>query len=501
MITICRALAQQLRAVFRRVNGSSSRTPVGLRFLASADGLRIQAVHEQFAVEYWLAEPQEPAEFAAPLDLLAACEGKSQHDLVYLRTTPAGQTIAEWDDRGIPQQQWFDPSPQSLPPFPPAPAQTTVNESGFLAALDAAAATADAASSRYALGCLNLRGSTGSIAATDGGQLLVQQGWQFPWTGDRLVPATSIFGCRQLPLEQSVRVGETGDWISIGVGPWTICLRIDRAGHFPKVDDLVRPAATAKSRLTLTAADARFALDALQRMPTNRDEGSPVTLDLNGEVMIRARPDRQTSPVELVLTNSRVVGEPVRLVSSCRYLSRALALGFTEFLLFGPDGTLQASDERRSYLWMPFSDEHTVAADNAARRITSPAPDSGPRQRKRNGRRLQKHSPAAVHNRQTGAAPAESALSPAKNSPAKNSPVEHARVEHSTAEHDSTERCRVDDCPTQQTPLEQVLRLRASVKQVLAQTNELLCTLKRQRKTSRLVETTLNSLRQLQPVV
>lgn len=48
--------------------------------------------------------------------------------------------------------------------------------------------------------------------------------------------------------------------------------------------------------------------------------------------------------------------------------------------------------------------------------------------------------------------------------------------------------------------LEQVVALRSSLKTVLGQTNELIRTLKRQRRESRLVETTLASLKQLQGV-
>ena len=50
------------------------------------------------------------------------------------------------------------------------------------------------------------------------------------------------------------------------------------------------------------------------------------------------------------------------------------------------------------------------------------------------------------------------------------------------------------------TPIEQVSQLRTALHDALTRTNELLRTLKRQRKQSRLVETTLQSLKQLQQV-
>jgi hypothetical protein len=135
---------------------------------------------------------------------------------------------------------------------------------------------------------------------------------------------------------------------------------------------------------------------------------------------------------------------------------------------------------------MPFSDEHTVAPDDAARRITSPAPDGAPQPRQCTGQRRRKHSAAAADCGQRATEPAE---------------VDVSATEDTPARRNLAQRCHVDRAAAEPTPLEQVLQLRASVKQVLVQTSALLRTLKRQRKTSRLVETTLNSLRQLQPGV
>jgi tetratricopeptide (TPR) repeat protein len=56
-----------------------------------------------------------------------------------------------------------------------------------LALADASQIT-DPESSRYALGCIQLQGTSGKMAATDGRQILLQSGFTFPWQEDLLLP-------------------------------------------------------------------------------------------------------------------------------------------------------------------------------------------------------------------------------------------------------------------------------------------------------------------------
>ena len=65
--------------------------------------------------------------------------------------------------------------------FPAVPNEFTMNRVGLLQALHEASEVTDADSHRFALGCLQLS-KDGNINATDGRQLLVQQGFNFPWT-------------------------------------------------------------------------------------------------------------------------------------------------------------------------------------------------------------------------------------------------------------------------------------------------------------------------------
>ena len=82
---------------------------------------------------------------------------------------------------------------------------------------------------------MQLCGSQGKIIATDGQQALVQAGFTFPWTEeDLLVPASNVFGCRELPGDQPLHVRKTADWATFKTGPWTISLRLEKEARFPE---------------------------------------------------------------------------------------------------------------------------------------------------------------------------------------------------------------------------------------------------------------------------
>ncbi len=76
----------------------------------------------------------------------------------------------------------------------------------LLKALDDAMHIVSTTAIRYATDKIQLRGQSGEIAATDGGQLLWQSGFQFPWTDDVLVPRLKVFDCTEL----------FGDTVAIG---------------------------------------------------------------------------------------------------------------------------------------------------------------------------------------------------------------------------------------------------------------------------------------------
>ena len=203
MFSIRRSLARQLGAVCRRAFGVAGCRKLELHFQAAESDLVIRAASSQVALEYHLSGSFEIADFTLPCEVLAACEAKTD-DPVDLRVASDGTVTACWLDHGIPHQVVSAKRPTKLSEFPSRPAQMTANEPGTLRALADASETTDSESTRYALGCINLRGPAGSLAATNGRQLLVQNGFRFPWKDDVLVPASKLFAAREFPQETPV---------------------------------------------------------------------------------------------------------------------------------------------------------------------------------------------------------------------------------------------------------------------------------------------------------
>jgi hypothetical protein len=181
MIPITRHQARRLRAVFRRhALGITHKGVVPpLVFRADPDhGLRVRHHQPALAVEYLLPGTYRPEEaIALPLDALADVEGKDETPVVLEAAAP-GRTVVRWDDRGIPQSREYPvPDLAGLPPFPAPPTAIEACPAELLDALAEAAQTTDEGSTRYALDCLQLKGATGEVIATDGRQILIQGGF------------------------------------------------------------------------------------------------------------------------------------------------------------------------------------------------------------------------------------------------------------------------------------------------------------------------------------
>jgi hypothetical protein len=126
------------------------------------------------------------------------------------------------------------------------------------------------------------------------------------------------------------------------------------------VDDVVRSAETATSSCYLPPVDLLRLQRSLKLLPGDEVFNSPVTLDLNGHLTVRAKAEEMSEPMELELPASRATGEPVRIVVDRHYLERGAKLGLGALHLFGPEAALLAQDERRSYVWMPLSPQLAV---------------------------------------------------------------------------------------------------------------------------------------------
>lgn len=356
MITFSRRLARRLRAVFRRALRPSPRgTSPSVTIVATTRTLKFIAQNDQIAVSYEETGRFAPAGLAVPLSLFDVCAG-SRADLVQIVPGETGGYMACWNDAGIEQRLAVEERPLSgKSEFPALPKQLTENPLRLLRALRDASDTTDATSSRYALGCIQMRGKRGEIAATDGHQMLLQRGFEFPFEEDLLIGCHQVYQSSELLTADHVGVGLQDGWFTVRAGNWIAQIRVETEGRFPRVDDVVPPVKRAIASCRISPEDALVLVNALPKLPGKDEQNSPVTIDLNGHFSVRARSPYFARPVEIKLAGHQPTGEPLRVASNRRYLERVGKLGLTEVHLFGRDSAIHARDVQRSYIWMPLA--------------------------------------------------------------------------------------------------------------------------------------------------
>jgi hypothetical protein len=365
MIQIPRLLVRQARAVFRRLVRKPLIGVPAISFVAGKDGLRIRLRHDGIQ-----AELHQPGNFSnetitLPFDSLADFEGR-KGDV----TLDAGNGAVQvrWDDNYVPRVMDFEsPDLTKYPSFPAAPTNLASADPSLLKALaDASDSTARDAL-RYATDKVQLRGKTGEIIATDGRQLLIQTGFTFPFTEDLLIPSLPMLGCRELPTD-SVAVAKHGQVFVLRTGPWA---PIDKDGRFPSVDSIIPKATAIKARCSFSATDAAFLDRTLSRLPGEDDENAPVTVDLSGQVRIRARSEGQAKATELVLAESAATGRQVSVCLNREFLSRAVQMGLSELCVVDSDSPLLFQDAQRKFVIMPLPKTGCIAPSEDAIRIHS----------------------------------------------------------------------------------------------------------------------------------
>jgi hypothetical protein len=269
-----------------------------------------------------------------------------------------------------------------------------------------------------------------------------------------------------------VLVGKTDKHVCIRIGPWTFFLAIDADARFPNTNAVIPEVTSSATTCRLAGEDAAFLMKALPRLPGQDEENAPLTLDLNGKVVLRGKDEGQSRPMELVLSRSEVSGPPLRLVSSREYLARAIQLGFTEWRVLKPETPVVCRDEHRTYLWMPLSKEGALPPSEDALRIHSSGeePITQPKQERRR----------------------EIVSKPASNGPSSNG--------HGAAGKRSHQDGQSPVGTSMAALIEEAQAIREVLHETYGRMNRLLATLKRQRKQSRLMAATLASLKQLQAI-
>ena len=488
MITLTRNQVRRLRAVFRRSTlGISHRGIVSeLVFRAEGGQLRAQHRYADLAIEY--AEPASHPHFAGlaiPLDALADFEGAADTPVVLEAVAP-DRTVVRWEDRGIPQSREYHlviPDDRA-PAMPAMPTSWATAPPDLLAALAEATETGTQDSTRYALNCIQLRGAGKQVIATDGRQLLVRSGFEFPWSDDVLIRGSPVFGCRAIPKDRPVEVGRTETHVVFGAGPWTIACEVPKEVRFPDVDRVIPHPGEVETRLRLDPDDAGFLETALGRLPGAGDVNGPVMIELNGKIAVRATAAEQPGRVtELVLSRSAYTGSPLCICTNRVLLERALRLGFGEIGFTGVDSPFVCRQAAQVFAVQPLSGGSPPPEDAEVIRIESGTAGVGHRATAHAETPRRTMTVREVRNGHQPATPAED---PDRTSPR---PVEATGFPGTESPGTSVAAL-----------LQEAEALHASLADARSCTARLIAGLRRQRKQSRLLNETLRSLRQLRLV-
>jgi hypothetical protein len=462
MLSITRAVARVLRATLRKAGDVRSHAkPTALSFRAHGDGLRIQSRAGPVGVEYRLDGKFPTESFRLPFASLADYEGTAA-TFVTFAAEPNGSVRAEWTDAGVPQRRSYTSSSDAGPWLEAPATMRQVGDGTILVGLNEAMSAAATSQVRYALTCIQLRGSKGEAVGSDGRQLLIVRGLSLPWTDEVLVPRTRLFEGKTFTDAEMVEMGRTDDHVVVRVGPWTAWLAIEKLGRFPNVDSVIPRESSKTTRIVIAEEDAEFLARIIPRLPGDESEHSPVTVHANGQVAVRAKSG--SDPLtELVLNRSVTVGNEVRIVTDRHFLRRAAQLGIRNIRFVDDRTPVVGESDRHTYVWQPLDSKTALAPSDDAVRIASAAPDR------------QNPVPQPLP----------------RIEPPMNDKTNVVRSDESEAE--TTDEAACD-------PIQEAESVRGQLRNLLGRINGLVHALKQQRRQNQLVRSTLASLKQLQDV-
>ena len=467
MITITRDQARQIRTVFRRVLGitARSRAPTML-FDVQQNRLSIRATHDNVAIECRLPGEFQRDKLYVSFEILAECAARSNTPVTL--DAQADQVVARWQSKGVPCSTTRELVKDEFE-FPAKPSAMTSNPRELLVAIRAAAEVTTKDSARFALHCIQLRGSKGDVSATDGFQLLVQRGFDFPWEEDLLVHPSGLFDYSGLNETDTISVGRGKNHVVVQLGPYTLFLPIERGVQFPHIDDHIPAGDSATTTLTIAEDDAAFLLDSIKDLPSEREPNSPVTLDLNGSIALLARDEQTQATTQIVFSNSKRTGTQAHFNTNREFLVRALRLGLRTFYLKGAERPARAGDRFRDYIWMPLSPDGAVKPTKSTKCLVSPV------------------NAAALNSNQS------------------NTKRDYTTMANRISKKDQTtngngkshHKSQSDNVSLESLTV-QAESLKVTLREATTQVADLLTAIKRHRKHNKLVQSTLASLRQIQ---
>lgn len=362
MIAIPQSLARQYRAVLRRCGTRQDwqrDPPVTVR--AGREGLVLECVLGATALRLHVPGKREENSITFPASLLAQFEGRGD-DPVTLSEVGPEQGRAAWVVTGVTESREFRPiGPDRCPDFPKPPSSMVSIGGDALRALGEAARTAATQETGRSLNRVLLTGEGGRVIATDGRQLLIHDGFRFPFQEEVLIPALGVWGCKELPREEELLMGMGKEHLTVRLGSWEVDLRTEPRGRFPPAEGIVPSARAARTRFRLRPEDVERLRRELPRIPCGEDGTPMVEVEVGDTVVVRPRGVSKDPPSEWSLPGAAFRGNPVRVTMNPAHLLRALELGFTEVEIVRPDKPLCCRDVHRVFVWMPLSDSAPAA--------------------------------------------------------------------------------------------------------------------------------------------
>ncbi len=256
----------------------------------------------------------------------------------------------------------------------------------FLPCLANATEVTDEVSIRYALGCVQLDGRDGTMAATDGSHMVLFDGFDFPWKSEAvLVRKSRLFTLKDFVRLNNVSVGFQDKKIVIASGHWRFTATVETDTRFPNVDQVIPDRQRSTNRVQLDPGDRDALSSCLSQLPGSKEELQPVILDLNGHVAVVGKSNQGTScTVCLELDRSLHLGPDLRTGTPRHNLAFAAKIGSDSLFLYGKDRPILACGPRMQYVWMPLTNmdlnidlaetqcirTSTVAASSKSRRAS-----------------------------------------------------------------------------------------------------------------------------------
>lgn len=252
MITIPHSILREFHSVARKLD--RRRQDRTVEIAAGRSGQTLQIAGDDVVLRYHSLGRRPETRLTVPLETFADLQSRANESVVFSSNSHGQVEVSNSDDDASRVRCYPAPRPVRFPLQ--TPERFTPARLGLLGALAGASrVAAKDSTSRYVLNRIQLRGKAGEIVASDSRQLLKQDDFVFPWSGDVLVPRSDLYGALSALGHPNVAMARTTTHVWVKTGSWSIGLLIDSTGRFPDVAGLFERLRTLSSHLVLHPAD------------------------------------------------------------------------------------------------------------------------------------------------------------------------------------------------------------------------------------------------------